>query len=197
MTRVFAEGLRPMCAHLAGLSKKLDEVHTSVNRLSTSLHNEGVGNERTAQAVVQLQGAVKGVYDGVVARVKEEPVAAVKLRGSTAMLDDCEAQQELATINDQELGDVRDVAKKALINEMLGSTESYKAMPNRARFLGMLCEACESVPGGTRDDSEAYLASFRVFLTTSGTPTEKRVRVSEKLYRITGQVTEALRKVAM
>eukprot|EP00170_Pyropia_yezoensis_P007132 contig_29102_g7154 len=51
------------------------------------------------------------------------------------MLDDCEAQQELATINDKELGDVRDVAKKALIDEMLGSTESYKAMPNRARFL--------------------------------------------------------------
>lgn len=197
MTRVFAEGLRPVCVHLAGLRKKLDEVHTSVNRLSTSLHTQGVGNERNAQAVVQLQGAVKGVYVDVVGRVKKERLGAPTLRGSTAMLDDCAAQQELASINDLELSNVQAVAKKAMIQEMLGSTESYQAMPNRARSLEILYDACESVRGGSRDDSEAYLSSFRVFLTTAGTPTDKRIRVSEKLYRISSHVTEALQKVAM
>lgn len=197
MTRVFAEGLRPMCAHLVGLKKKLEEVHTSVNRLSTSLHTQGVGNERTAQAVVQLQGAVKGVFDGVVGRVKKESVAAPALRGSTAMLDDCQAQQELATINEMELANVRDVAKKAMITEMLGSTESYKAMPNRVRSLEILYDACESVRGGNRHDSEANCNSHRVFLTTAGTPADRRSRVSEKLNRISSHVTEALKKVAM
>lgn len=51
MTKVFAEDLWIVCFHLAGLSQKLAEVHTSVNRLSTklhNLHNQGVGNERTA-----------------------------------------------------------------------------------------------------------------------------------------------------
>lgn len=51
MTKVLAEDLRPVCVHLAGLSQKLAEVHTSFNRLSTklhNLHNQGVGNERTA-----------------------------------------------------------------------------------------------------------------------------------------------------
>lgn len=38
MTKVFAEGLRPVYVHLAGLNKKMDKVHTSVTRLSTSLH---------------------------------------------------------------------------------------------------------------------------------------------------------------
>lgn len=122
-------------------------MHTSVNRLSTSLHNQGFGNERTAQAVVQLQGAVQGVYDGVVNQVKPEPRRVKNLRGSAAMLDDCEAQLELATVNELELGNVRDVAKKAMINEMLGSTESYLAMPNRARVLKILYAACESVRG--------------------------------------------------
>lgn len=197
MTRVFAEGLRPVCAHLAGLAKKLDEVHTSVSRLSTSLHNQSVGNERTTQAVLQLQSAVKGVHNDVVASVKKEPGKAANLRGSTAMLDDCEAQQELATINELELGNVRDVAKKAMIGEMLGARQSYKAMPNRTRWLEILYEACESVRGGSRGDSEAYLNSSRVFLTTAGTPTEKRIRVSEKLFRVSSHVTEALQKVAM
>lgn len=92
LTTVFAEGLRPVCVHLAGLSKKLDEVHDSVNRLSINLHTQGMGNERTAQAVVQLQRAVKGVYDGVVPHSKQEPVAAGTLRGSTAMPEDYEEQ---------------------------------------------------------------------------------------------------------
>lgn len=56
--------------------------------------------------------------------MKPEPRRAKNLRGSTAMLDDCEAQLELATINELELGNVRDVAKKAVINEMLGSAGS-------------------------------------------------------------------------
>lgn len=197
MTRVFVEGLRPVCAHSAGLAKTLDEVHTSVNRLSTSLHNQGVRNGRTAQAVVQLQGAVKGVYKDVVASVKKEPGKAANLRGSTAMLDDCEAQQELATINELELGHMRDVAKKAMIQEMLGSEQSYKAMPNRTRWLEILYEACESVRGGSRGDSEAYLNSLRALLTTTGTPAEKRIRVSEKLFRVSSHVTEVLQKVAL
>lgn len=88
-TRVFAEGPRPVCARLVGLSQELEEVHTSVNRLSASQHTQGVGSERTAQAVVQLQGAVTGVFDGVVGLVKKESVAVPALRLRTAMLDDC------------------------------------------------------------------------------------------------------------
>lgn len=197
MTKVFAEGLRPVCVHLAGLRQKLDEVHTSVNRLSTSLHDQGVGNERTAQAVVQLQGAVKNVYDGVVSHVKQEPSRAPILRGSTAMLDDCDAQQELASINELELGNVRDLAKRVMIDEMLGSTASYQAMPNRARSLEILHEACKTIRGEDQAEAEAYLASQRVFLTAAGTPTDKRIRVREKLYRISSHVVEALQKVAM
>lgn len=34
-------------------------------------------------------------------------------------------------------------------------------------------------------------------MTTAGTPTDKRIRVSEKLYRISSHVTEALQNVAM
>lgn len=172
-------------------------MHTSVNRLSTNLHSQGVGNERTAQAVVQLQGAVKGVYEGVISHTKKEPVAATALRGSTAMLDNCEDQLELATINELEVGNVRDVAKKAMINEMLGAKESYRAMPNRVRALEILYDACLAVRGASQDEAVAYLSSQRVFLTTAGSPTEKRIRVSEKLYRISSHVVEALQKVAM
>lgn len=197
MTKVFAEGLRPVCVHLAGLSQKLAEVHTSFNRLSTNLHSQGVGNERTAQAVVQLQGALKGVYEGVISHTKKEPVAATALRGSTAMLDNCEDQLELATINELEVGNVRDVAKKVMINEMLGAKESYRAMPNRVRALEILYDACLAVRGASQDEAVAYLCSQRVFLTTAGSPTEKRIRVSEKLYRISSHVVEALQKVAM
>lgn len=197
MTKVFAEGLRPVCVHLAGLSQKLAVVHTSVNRLSINLHSQGVGNERTAQAVVQLQGALRGVYEGVISHTKKEPVAATALRGSTAMLDNCEDQLELATINELEVGNVRDVAKKMMINEMLGAKESYRAMPNRVRALEILYDACLAVRGASQDEAVAYLCSQRVFLTTAGSPTETRIRVSEKLYRISSHVVEALQKVAM
>lgn len=197
LTTVFAEGLRPVCVHLAGLSKKLDEVHDSVNRLSTNLHNQGVGNERTAQAVVQLQGAVKGVYDGVVAHSKQEPVAAGTLRGSTAMPEDYEEQLQLAILNEEEMSSVRDVTKLRMTEEMIGSTRSFQALPSRARGLKILFEACETVRGVDRKGAQDYMASQRLFLTAAGTPAESRARVSEKLYRVRDHVIEALQKVAM
>lgn len=154
-------------------------------------------NERTAHAVVQLQGAFQGVYDGVFHQVKPEPRRAKNLRGSTVMLDDCEAQLELATVNELELGNVRDMAKKAVIDEMPGSTGSYLAMPNLARVLEILYDACECVRGSSQDDAEKYTISHGVLLTTAGTPSEKRTRVSERLLRIASHVIGALQKVAI
>lgn len=197
LTTVFVEGLRPVCVHLAGLSKKLDEVHDSVNRLSTNQHDQGVGNERTAQAVVQLQGAVKGIYDGVVAHSKQEPAAAVTLRGSTAMPEDYKEQLQLGILNEEEMSSVRDVTKLRTTEEMIGSTRSFQALPSRARGLEILFEACGTVRSVDRKGAQNQMASQRLFFTAAGTPAESRLRVSEKLNRVRGHVIEALQKVAM
>eukprot|EP00170_Pyropia_yezoensis_P006376 contig_25978_g6397 len=89
---------------------------------------------------MQLQGFVKGVCDAVVSYAKQEP-AATRLPCSTAMLDYCDDQLELARINELEVGNVRDVVEKAMIKEKMGSKERNQAMPSRARAVGILHEA--------------------------------------------------------
>lgn len=72
LRRVIAEGIPPVSTQIATLSKQMGEVYDTVSRITISLHTQGVGNERTAHAVARLQGAVQGVCDGVVTRIKTE-----------------------------------------------------------------------------------------------------------------------------
>lgn len=197
MTRVFTDGLRPVCSHLAGIDKKLDEVHSTVNRLCTNLHSQGVGNERTAQAVVQLQGVVRGVTKNVAMHVKAGTAAKGNVQGGTGLPTDEDERLQLATCNETEVASVRDLAKQKMLQEILGSTASFKAMPSRARALEILYSATESVRGVDRSAAEEYLASRRIFLLSDGTPSDKKIRVSEKLHRVRSHVTESLQKVAM
>lgn len=197
LTRVFAEGLRPVCAHLVGLGRKLEEVQTTVNRMSTSMHNQGVGNERTAQAVVQLQGAVKGAISGAGGAVKTEPGKGDTLRGGTSCPDNLDERLALAVCNEAEVSDVRDVAKRAMILDIVKSTSSFKAMPSRARALEILYSATERVRKLDRQGAETYLESRRIFLLSDGAPADKMTRVSEKLHRVRSHVIESLQKVAM
>lgn len=197
LTRVFAEGLRPVCAHLVGLSQKLDEVQTTVNRMSTSMQTQGVGNERTAQAVVQLQGAVQGAIKEAATIVKPEPVARTSLAGGTSIPDDKDERLALAVNNEAELRNVRDVAKRVMVKDIVMSTSSFQAMPSRARALEILYAATERVRKVDRAGAAAFLDSRRIFLLSDGSAADKRTRVSEKLHRVRSHVIASLQKVAM
>lgn len=69
---------------------------------------------------------MKGVHVGVVAHSKTEPVAAGTFRGTTAITESYEEQLQLAIVNDEVMSNVRDVTKKLMTDEMLGSTLSSK-----------------------------------------------------------------------
>lgn len=193
---VLAEGMRPVCAHLASLSKQLGEVKTTVNRMSTSLHTQGVGNERTAHAVVQLQGAVKGVY-GVVNRAKSEPAGGSVVNEGTADPASEQERMQLAVKNEEEVRRVRDVAKKMMLGEIVGTNVGLHVMPSGARSLDIFCQAVEQVRRVDRDGAEEYLDSRRVFLSADGRPADKKAPVSEKLNRVRGHLMESLRKVTL
>lgn len=197
LTKVLGEGLRPLCAHLVSLSRKLEEVQTTVNRMSTSMHNQGVGNERTARAVVQLQGAVKGAVSSAAVLAKTEPGTSAVLCGGTSFPSDLEERLVLATHNEAEVSAVRECSKKTMRSEIMEATSSYLVMPSRARAQDILFSSTQSVRNINRAAAEEYLDSRRVFLLANGAPAGRRTRVSEKLNRVRSHVFEKIQKVAM
>lgn len=197
LRRVLAEGIYPVSTQIATLSKQIGEVYDTVSRISTSLHTQGVGNERTAHAVVQLQGAVQGVYDGVVTRTKTEPAPLQSVLKSTANPVDEDDRFELATRNQVEVAEVRTVAKHMMLTEVITTTAGLHVMPSGARVLDICYQATEHVLGVDRAGAQEYMDSRRIFINADGEAAEKRAPVSEKLNRIKGHLFEALQKVAM
>ncbi|KAK1868531.1 hypothetical protein I4F81_011017 [Pyropia yezoensis] len=197
LTRVLAEGMRPVCLQLASLSQQLGDVSDSAGRISTSLHPQGVGSDRTANAVVQLQGAVRGVFDGVGKQVKSEAAGRdADIRGTSDPTDEDDRLQ-LATRNEGEVRRVRDVAKQMMLFEIVSANEGLHVMPSGARVLNICYQATEHVLRVDRAGAQEYMESRRLFINAEGKAAEKRAPVSEKLNRVKDHLLEALRKVSM
>lgn len=197
LNRALLEGMRPVCAQLATLSKQLGDVSASVGRISTSMHSQGVGNERTANAVVQLQGTVEGVVNGVVSRVKSEHGGRRAGGSTTADPTDEDERLELATLNEDEVRRVRDVAKQMMVSDITSAVEGLYVMPSGARVLDICYQATEHVLHVDRAGAQEYMESRRLFINADGKPADRRAPVSEKLNRVKGHLLEAMRKVAM
>ncbi|KAK1865424.1 hypothetical protein I4F81_007955 [Pyropia yezoensis] len=78
------DGLRRAAVEVTALRQTCSVISTTLSALSTSVNTQGVGNERTAVALQQLSGAVRGGFSSVMDKV-EPGAREVKRKGKRVM----------------------------------------------------------------------------------------------------------------
>lgn len=205
------DSVRGVHSELSGLRKAYDSMSTTLIILCTTVNNQGVGSERTAQALQRLQGAVRGGFfsfinkseapsDGLAAEELAKPVGAADVNASsdlhgknweTLPLAD---KQKVAPRNLEVLSNVRDKSNETLVKAMLTADVSAEALPDAADTKEHVHAAVRAVFNVPEDDVLGYLDSWLHFPARQPNSEPVNARVSSKLGLVLPHLLEGFRR---
>lgn len=208
------DGLRGMQTELNGLRTKVDAMGATLNILCTTVNTQGVGSERTAQALQQLHGTVQGGFSSMIARGEAPPkkkdmtgraspagtgaaVASVAAAGDDWTTLPLAAKQEMAARNLKTLSAVRNLCRKTLVEAMLTTNVSAEAFLDAPMVKEHVHAAVRAVLGVQEEAVQGYLDSSLPFPVrqTSGQPI--KARVSGKLGLVMPHLLQGIRRLVM
>lgn len=205
------DGLRGVHSELAGLRKAYDSMSATLNILCTTVNNQGVGSERTAQALQRLQGAVRGGFSSLVpatdalshadcGEALAAPLGAAAAAAAPALPNKkwvdlpLAEKQKVASRNLDTLSSVRDMCKETLVNTMISSDVSAEALPDAVETKEHVHAAVRAVLNVAEDDVQTYLDSSLFFPARQLTSEPVTARVSSKLGLVLPHLLQGLRR---
>lgn len=214
VTKGVRDGLRAVQTELSGLRNKVDAMGTTLSILCTTVNTQGVGSERTAQAVQQLHGTVRGGFSSMMNRVDAPakadelvgrapaagtgtPAAPVASVGQDWNSLPLKAKQEVANKNLKTLSAVRDLCKKTLVQAMLTANVSSDAFLDAPKVKEHVHAAVRTILGVSEEVVDEYLDSSLYFPVRRAAGDPVKIRVSSKLGLVMPHLLQGIRRLVI
>lgn len=205
------DGLRGVHSELSGLCKAYDSLSATLNTLCTTVKNQGVGSERTAQALQRLEGADRGGFPSLLPATDAlshagagEALAAPSCAAAAAAAPalprkkwvdlPLAGKQKVAARNLDALSSLRDKCKETLFNNMFSSDLSAGALPDAVETKEHVHAAVRAVLNVAEDDVQDYLDSSLFFPARQVASEPVKARVVSKLGLVLPHLLQGLRR---
>lgn len=203
------DGLRGVQAEVTALRQTCSAMSTTLSALSTSVNTQGVGNERTAVALQQLSGAVRGGFSSVMDKV-EPSSGDVKRKGKRVMPTptaaelavaaengDEGAKRQLAVINEANLKSIRKEYQSMLKKHMFTVDVTAKCFPTTAHTRRVRIDAVGVIMKLNTEEAEAYLDSRQYYLALKKGSTPIKRRVASKLVLSLPHIFQSMKRMVV
>lgn len=208
------DGLRGMQTELSGLRNKVNAMGTTLNILCPTVNTQGVGSERTAQALQHLHGTVQGGFSSMMNRAgaplkKKETAERASSAGTglaagtvAAAGDDwttlsLATRQKMASKNLKTLSAVRNLCQKTLVEAMLTTNVSADALLDAVMVLEHVHAAVRALLGVQEEAVQDYLHSSLPFPVRQPTGAPVKARVSSKLGLVMPHLLQGIRRLVV
>jgi len=162
LVKAVIDGMQPLCVELADAAQERQRLRDDLSRLAQKVDTQGVGQEKTVRAIVNLRDNYK---PAVGSPVKDEKVVKTEAEVPFSMRTVAE-KLSIAAKNNSEMDLVRIDARAAHLTSAAKTKTSSEVLAHPGRAMEVLYEAAQRVRGGNAAAAETYVHSKRLLPTS-------------------------------